>query len=320
MLRNGVAVNLYMFGGGTNYGFWNGAVSSDAQPFQPVTTSYDYRAALDEAGRPSAKFHRFRDVIARVRNVVPPPVPPSPPLARVAPFPLDEHVPLAAMLEDPLRAERPIWMETLGKSFGYVLYRTTLNGPRNGTMHLDDLHDYAVVALDGKPIGRLDRRLGESCTPLHVDAARATLDVLVENGGRINYGPGLGRERKGMSRARLDDDELRYWRIYRLPFDEPPSGAFVRGVTNGPASYRGRFELTETGDVFLDVSALGKGVMWVNGHNAGRFWNVGPQRALYVPGVWLRRGVNEVVAFDLFGHDRAPSVCAAAGSDGVNGV
>jgi beta-galactosidase len=146
----------------------------------------------------------------------------------------------------------------------------------------------------------LDRRLGESRAPIRIGRARARLDILVENGGRINYGPDLPFERKGITRAvRLNGRELQGWDIYPLPLDDPREFAFAAGAASAPALYRGAFDVAEPADTFLDVADLGKGALWVNGRNAGRYWNIGPQRALYVPGVWLRAGANDVVALDL---------------------
>jgi len=326
MLRDGTSVNFYMFAGGTNFGFWNGATGSETQPYQPVTTSYDYQAALDEAGRPTPKYHRFREVIARERGSNPPPVPDSPRVIDVPHFTLNESVTLADVLGEPVRSEHPLPMEALGQAFGYISYRTTLRGPKTGVLALEAPNDYAVVSLDGKPIAHIDRRLHQShtapvLTSLTVEAAHATLEILVENGGRINYGPGLGRERKGVSSAvTFDAEALHDWEIYVLPLSAPPDTGFTSGCRAAPAFYRGGFVLDATldatrdaatgriGSTFLDVRSLRKGSLWVNGHNAGRFWDIGPQHSLYIPGVWLRPGFNEVIALDLFAHDRPPRI------------
>jgi beta-galactosidase len=313
MLRSGISTNIYMFHGGTNFGFWNGSTGTPAQPYQPVTTSYDYQAALDEAGRPTAKYYRFRDAIARVRGSAPRPVPSSPELVAVPPFALTESVPLSAVLGEPVASTRPLSMEALGQAFGYVWYRTTLRGPRAGLLALEEACDYAVVSVDGRPIAHLDRRLNQTQAPVTIAGERATLDILVENGGRINYGPGLGRERKGISgTVTWGEEELLEWQIFSVPCEEPPSSGFAAGSSEAAAFYRGTFDLDAIGDTYLDVRELHKGSLWINGHNAGRFWDIGPQRALYVPGVWLRRGHNDVVALDLFGHDRAPGLLSAA--------
>jgi beta-galactosidase len=312
MLRSGVCVNIYMFAGGTNFGFWNGATGTPLQPYQPITTSYDYQAALDEAGRPTAKYHRFREVIARECGTPLRPVPASPALIEIAPFSLNESVPGSGVLGDPAAFGRPLPMEALGQGYGYILYRTHLRGPRAAMLRIENVCDYAVITLDETSIVHLDRRLNQSEALVTVESEHALLEILVENGGRINYGPGLGHERKGISRAvKWGDEELLDWQMYALPFDKPPAEGFSPGCRAIPAFYRGGFSIDEIGDTFLDVRELRKGSLWINGRNAGRFWDIGPQKALYVPGVWLRRGYNQVVALDLFARDRPARIHGA---------
>lgn len=301
MLREGCSVNVYMFHGGTNFGFWNGANSSPEHPYQPDTTSYDYDAALDEAGRPTEKYVLFREVIARETGVAPPPVPPSPRTIAVPEFALAHACSLLGTnLGRAFESDLPQTMEALGQSFGYALYRKVLSGPLDAELEIDAVRDYAVVAVDGEVAATLDRRLGESRARLRSSSAHPRLDILLENGGRINYGPDLPFERKGITRSvRLDGRELRGWQIYSLPFDDVSGFTYEAGAHAAPALYRGRMSIDAPGDTFIDVSALGKGALWVNGRNAGRFWNIGPQTALYVPGVWLHSGENDVVALDL---------------------
>ncbi len=316
MLREGCAVNVYMFHGGTNFGFSNGANSVPDHPYQPTTTSYDYDAALDEAGRPTAKYFRFREVIASETGVAPPPVPAVQDMMEIPEFALPESCSLLdAPLDEGVYGESPQPMETLGQAFGYILYRTEIAGPVSGELEIDAVRDYAVVALDGEIVARLDRRLGESRASITCSRSRAKLDILVENCGRINYGPGLPFERKGITNAvRLNERELHGWRMISLPFDDPAGFIFDRAGARAPALHRGVMRVQKPGDTFLDVSSLGKGVLWVNGRNAGRFWNIGPQRALYVPGVWLHAGDNDIVAFDVFAHAVAPRIRGIRGT------
>jgi beta-galactosidase len=191
-------------------------------------------------------------------------------------------------------------MEALGQSYGYILYRTHLAGPLAGELRLDELHDYAEIFLNGKLAGTLNRRLGESSLPIHSDAAKITLDILVENTGRINFKKELREERKGITeKVTLSGRPLQDWQIYSLPMQDLSHIVFKDAIASGPAFYRASFDLVTPGDTFLDMSHWGKGVAWVNGHALGRFWNIGPQQSLYVPGPWLRSGKNEIVIFDL---------------------
>jgi beta-galactosidase len=306
MLTRGYSVNFYMFHGGTTFGFWNGANYDRRNGYRPQTTSYDYDAALDEAGRPSRKFPLFREVIARHRPGVTLPEPPAPaPVIAIPRFTPGQSVSLVAsgLLGTPVRAERPRTFEALGVSFGYVLYRTRLAGPAQGTLVLGGLRDYAVVTLGGSVVGTLDRRLRQDSLALVVPAGGATLDVLVENTGRINFGRDLVHDWKGLTgEVTFAGRTVSGWEMYRLPMDDPRAARFRRGAAmdqSPPTLFRGTFTLSDVGDTWLDLRGWGKGVVWVNGHNLGRFWEVGPQRTLYLPGPWLRRGTNEVVVLDL---------------------
>ncbi|MGI8499023.1 MAG: glycoside hydrolase family 35 protein [Gemmatimonadaceae bacterium] len=302
MLARGYSVNLYMFHGGTTFGLMNGAnVSRDG--YLPQTTSYDYDAALDESGRPTAKFFRFRDVIRRHRaGASLPGVPRQARSVAIPAFELTEVAPLWNALGAPTRSERPRGMEALGQSFGSVLYRTTVSGAPTGDLVLGEVRDYARIYVNGSLVGTLDRRLHQDRLPISIPPGGARLDILVENSGRVNFTKALRSERKGITqRVMLGDRELTGWEMFSLPMTSPGRLPFhtVSGDAPTPAFYRGRFRLDRPGDSFLDTRGWGKGSVWVNGHHLGRFWSIGPQQTLYVPGPWLRRGRNEVVVFDL---------------------
>ena len=300
MLAQDAGVNIYMFHGGTTFGFWNGANSDRSHPYQPTVTSYDYEAALDEAGRPTPKYFAFRRAIEAATGSRLPAVPPAPQLIDVPEFSLDEAAPLSAAQTRIVTAERPLPMEALGQNFGYILYRTRALSKFDAVLRVEHLRDYAAVTIDGTCVGYLDRRDGSD--RLHVSGrAGSLIEILAENAGRINYGPDLRFERKGIDgRVFLGDEELRGWEIAPLPLERISDIVFEPGAPPAPAFYRGTFTLERPGDTFFDVRSLGKGALWINGHNAGRFWNEGPQRTLFVPGVWLRKGQNEAIALDLF--------------------
>ena len=307
MLERGASVNVYMFHGGTNFGFWNGANSSETVPYQPTTTSYDYEAALDEAGRPTPKYFAFREAIARAAGRDAPEVPPAPLTIDVPAFSLDSCAAFMDAAAPPVESDSPLPMEAIGQQSGFLLYRTIVEGPFDALLQVDEVRDYAVVMLDDAVAGRLDRRSMTSSVRVASRHAYAKLEILVENCGRINYGPGLRFEQKGITRrVTLGARELLDWQLFALPFDDLGALRFQEGTSSKPAFYRGSFFIERPEGTFLDVRDLGKGALWVNGRNAGRFWNIGPQRALYVPGSWLHPGENEAVAFDLFPHEQAP--------------
>jgi beta-galactosidase len=308
MLEHRCSINLYMLCGGTNFGFFNGANGSAREAYAPVTTSYDYLAAIDEAGRPTAKYFAFRDAIARHRAVPPRVVPPPAETIAFPPCALDESAALDDVMAQPIASERPMPMERCEQPFGYILYRTILPRAGSGRLEIEELHDYATILLDRKLLGYLDRRKGENSLRMDVSESEGTLEILVENCGRINYGPLIGGECKGITRAvRWNGEELLGWDVFPLPLDDLSRLRFSSGPRPAPAFHRGIVHLREARDTFVDTSALGKGVLFVNGRNAGRYWRIGPQRSLYVPGTWLRAGANEIITFDITPLD-APTV------------
>jgi beta-galactosidase len=304
MLDQGYSVNLYMFHGGTSFGFMNGANSKTGTYF-PDVTSYDYGAPLDESGRPTPLYFAMRDIIVRHDRAIgaplPPPVPVSPPTMKIASFPLTESISLWKALPTPVEKQQPVTMEELGQSYGYILYRTTIAKPAKGTLKFALLHDYAQIYLNGKLAGTLDRRLAQSSLPIQVTEPNTQLDVLVENTGRVNYTVAIRSEWQGIrGPVTLAGTPLTGWKIYTLPMVDPASLSYsTKTVQSGPVFYRAHFNLKKTDDTFLDLSSFNKGQVWVNGHNLGRFWKIGPQRTLYLPGPWLKKGENTVVVFDL---------------------
>ena len=301
ILRQGYSVSLYMFHGGTSFGWMNGA-NSDGKNYEPDVTSYDYNGPLDESGRPTPKYFTFRDVIAKAAGTTPPPVPTQAPTTKVPAFRLEEGVSLWKVLPPPVHAEQVLSMEDLDQAYGYILYRKRLDGPAGGDLVLDELHDYAQVYLDGKLVGSIDRRLAQNHLRLNVPQDGARLDILVENTGRINFNVVLRGERKGITKqVTLAGKPLLGWDIYPLPMTETSKLPFARTPCDGACFYRATFHVDTPADTFLDTSAFTKGAVWLNGQPLGRIWSIGPQKALYIPGPWLRSGENEVVVFDLNG-------------------
>jgi beta-galactosidase len=301
MLERGYSINLYMFHGGTTFGFMNGA-NIDNNRYFPQTSSYDYDAALNESGRLTPKYFAFRDAIARHLGTSLPPVPASAAPITIPPFEISPMAPLWALLDKGVPAERPRSMESFGQSYGYILYRTTLRDQARGDLIVRDVRDYAQVYVNGSPIGTIDRRLGQDRLTLDVAAAGARLDILVENSGRVNFNKPMREERKGITReVLLNDKELTGWTVFTLPMPGPPVSprASAAGTFEGAGIHRGTFHLATTGDTFLDTRRWGKGTVWINGYHLGRFWDIGPQQTMYVPGPWLRVGRNEIVVFSF---------------------
>jgi beta-galactosidase len=300
ILAQSYSISIYMFHGGTSFGWMNGA-NWDKNQYQPDVTSYDYDSPLDESGRPAAKYKLFREAIAKATGVEPPPVPESAPTVAVPAAALTQSVSLWNTLPASVTSSQPLSMEDLDQAYGYILYRTAIASAAKGDLVLDELHDYAVIYANGQPIGTLDRRLGQNTLAVDL-AANTKLDILVENSGRINFSLKLRGERKGITKqVTLAGKPVTGWQIFTLPMSTPEKLGFSSAACNGPCFYRGTLQVDAVGDTFLDTSAFTKGFVWVNGHALGRIWSIGPQKALYLPGPWLRKGVNDVIVFDLDG-------------------
>ncbi len=318
MLEDGASFSIYMAHGGTTFGFYTGA----DRPFKPDTSSYDYDAPITEAGWITPKFEQTRALFAQ--HLLPGetlPDPPAPnPVISIPAVAATESAPLLANLPAPLTDERPRTMEAYDQDFGCILYRTTLPAGPAATLEAKAIHDIGQVFLDGRRLGFTDRRSRNYRVELPARTRPATLDVLVEAMGRVNFGVEV-HDRKGihapvtLAAAGGPKTELRDWQIYRLPADAAMLGALnfqaVSPATNAaqPAFWRATVKVDQPGDCFLDMRPWSKGYAWVNGHHLGRFWNIGPQQTMYVPGPWLKAGDNEIVILDLIGPEK-PEIAA----------
>jgi beta-galactosidase len=302
LLSAGASVNLYMFHGGTNFGFTNGA--NDKHTYRPTVTSYDYDAPLDEAGDPTPKYAAFRGVIARHAPVPDAPVPEPSKKLNVLDIPLTQVSPLFGSLDRLGRAvssHTPLTMESLGQSFGFVLYETALTVGGPALLNVGSVRDRAQVFVGGQPVGVLEREKHERALTFTVPPGGAMLSLLVENQGRVNYGEAI-HDRKGLIGAvTVNGAELTGWTNRPLPLDDLGGLVFASAEAPavGPAFHRGEFTVDEPADTFLDPAGWTKGNAWINGFPLGRFWSRGPQRRLYVPGPALRSGTNEVILLEL---------------------
>ena len=304
MLRQGYSVSMYMFHGGTSFGWMNGA-NSNGKNYEPDTTSYDYDAPLSESGQPTPKFVAFRDAITRVTGKTPPAIPSSIP-ARA--YPIHPHPTAASLwqnLPKPVESDKLLTMEDLDQSYGYILYRTQLPAGLSRELIIDSLHDYAQIYVDRKLLGTLDRRLDQSHLTLPAVAIPATLDILVENSGRVNFTKVIRTERKGIAGSvSIAGRQPQHWQIYSLPMSNLTALHFTSSPCEGPCFYRFTMDVAgmhAPADTFLNTHALSKGIVFLNAQPLGRFWSVGPQFTLYTPGPWLHPGVNDVILFDLNG-------------------
>jgi beta-galactosidase len=301
LLTAGASVNIYMFHGGTNFGFTNGANHDHA--YAPTITSYDYDAPLTESGDPGPKYHAFREVIARHASVPDEPAPAPSNKLPTATIELDRHaalLPQAGTLAEPVHAENPPTMEELGRRSGYVLYRTTLPAAGDGLLHFaGGVGDRAQVFVDGAPVGVLERERHDETLPVRVPRPGATLDVLVENMGGVNYGSRIGDPKGLLGPVTLNAAALNGWDCHPLALDDLSRLPFTSENATGPAFHHGTFDVRTPADTFLALPGWTKGQAWVNGFHLGRYWNRGPQHTLYVPAPVLRPGSNDLVLLEL---------------------
>ncbi|XP_075772516.1 beta-galactosidase-1-like protein 2 isoform X2 [Pelodiscus sinensis] len=312
VLKMGASINLYMFHGGTNFGFMNGALDFDE--YKPDVTSYDYDAVLTEAGDYTSKFFKLRQLFSKIIGQ---PLPLPPVVTGKASYgtvQLPQYLSLWEALPyivEPIRSEFPVNMENLpvndgnGQAYGYTLYETVITG--GGQLHSrDHIRDRAQVFVNTLFIGYLDYNTVELSVPEGQGFRK--LRLLVENCGRVNYGLMLNEQRKGLiGDVFLNNTPLRNFKIYSLEM-KPGFIESLRGFTAwstvpdyamGPAFLRGNLQVQYLPrDTFLKLEGWEKGVVFVNGKNLGRYWKIGPQETLYLPATWLKPGNNEIIVFE----------------------
>jgi beta-galactosidase len=317
MLSKGISFSLYMTHGGTSFGHWAGANSPG---FAPDVTSYDYDAPINEYGLATPKYTLLRDVLQKYADKRLPAVPSLPAaLISVPQFSLTEYAPLTAGITRTVRSRDVQTMEELDMGFGSMVYETSLPAlDRPSLLTLTDAHDFAQVYVDGAYIGKIDRVKNEKSLLLPAVKEGARLTITLEAMGRINFGRAI-KDFKGITEGVTVHTEspsgheltydLKQWTIGLIPdaYEDAvkalkaASPSEISPLTTRAGYYRGYFTLKKTGDTFLNTSAFGKGQVYVNGHALGRYWKIGPQQTLYVPGCWLKKGRNEVIVLDVVG-------------------
>ena len=311
LLKNKRSVNFYVIHGGTNFGFTAGANAFSPNQYQPDITSYDYDAPINEQGQPTAKYFTLRNLIAKYVAYKIPDVPKEITAIEIPAIDMKYMTTIWNRLTQPILSVQPKPMEDYGQNQGLILYRTKLIGHKSGKLKIWEPHDYALVFLNNKFIDTVYRDGGNWTVDLpKTEVENPTLDILVEGMGHINFAQFM-IDRKGITdRVTLNGMTLMNWEIFPLPMDT----AFVtkaaqadRGMDfrNG-MFFKGHFSLTETGDTYFDLHNYSKGMVYVNGHNLGRHWNIGPQQRLYCPAGWLKKGNNEIIVFDLLQTESKP--------------
>jgi beta-galactosidase len=307
MLDHKASFSIYMIHGGTSFGLWAGA---NCQPYAPETSSYDYDAPISENGSETAKYDELRNTLKKYLQPgeVLTDVPAAIPVQKIAPFNLTMVAPIMEQLKKPVLSDTTLYMEDLNQGYGMMVYETTLPAGAKSKLDFTEVHDYAEVFIDNKLIGVLNRMKNDHIIEIPALPKGARLRVFVEAMGRVNYGYYL-HDRKGLQGevyniAGAQKVMLKGWKHYSIPLGEgnPAFKYKAIGATpklNEPAFYKGYFNVKSNSDFYLDMRWFKKGVAWINGHCLGRYWNIGPTQTMYVPGVWLNKGKNEVVILDM---------------------
>ncbi len=302
-VKDSVSFNFYMVHGGTNFGFTSGANYDKEHDLQPDITSYDYDAPISEAGWATPKYTALRTLLMQSVPYKVPPVPLPPPVITIPSVRLTKTVDLFTIVNQikPVVCDTPQTFEDLNQGYGYVLYRKSFQEPANGKLEIKGLRDYALVYINKKRVAQLSRTSNTYSCNITIPA-NGILDILVENMGRINYGERITDNLKGMiAPITINDAEVKgNWKMYKLPMDKEPGVKTYSSnyINEHPVIYNGSFTLAKTGDTFLDMQQWGKGIVFINGYHLGRYWAAGPQQTLYVPGCWLKKGINTITIFE----------------------
>lgn len=313
MLDRNISFSLYMTHGGTSFAHWGGA---NFPNFSPTTTSYDYDAPIGESGNITPKFYEVRNLLKNYLQEGEElgEIPDSIPTISIPAFRLEEVAPLFDNLPEAKISEDIQSMEFFNQGWGSILYRTQLEpSTEEQTLVITEPNDWTQVFIDGKRVATLSRLKGEATVKLPALKEAAQLDILVEAMGRMNFGKGIydwkGITEKVELSSRSGNKEVKNWQVYNIPVDY--EFAASRNYTNGgkvegaPAFYRATFTLDKVGDTNINMSNWSKGLVWVNGYAIGRFWEIGPQQSLYMPGCWLKEGENEIIILDMASPQKA---------------
>ena len=334
MLSKGISFSLYMTHGGTSFGHWAGANSPG---FQPDVTSYDYDAPINEYGHTTPKYFELREMMAKHNDGKKlPAVPKAPmPLVSVPTFKFTEYKPLIYGYTKKTVEQAPKTFEEYDMGWGTMAYVVSLPANDKPSTLTGEFHDFALVYLENKYIGKIDRVKNEKSLDLPAMPDSGKLTIVVEGMGRINFGRAI-KDYKGIvgnvtitSQSPYGEITLKptAWTQLAIPDDYQNAVKALSGNSMADAElketvakahpdavikidpwgeskagyYRGYFNLKKVGDTFINMEAFGKGQVYVNGHALGRFWQIGPQQTLYLPGCWLKKGKNEVIVLDVVG-------------------
>jgi len=306
LLSTHKSFNFYVIHGGTNFGYTAGANAFNPTQYQPDITSYDYDAPIDEQGKPKAKYFMLRRLIEQYTKRTLPAVPAPIPTIELNGITLQKHSTIWQHLPAPIKSAQPLSFEALDQNQGLVVYKTKLIGHKSGNLTITEPHDFALVFLNGVYIDSVYRDGGKWTVKLPKSTVKdPVLEIVMEGMGHINFAQYM-IDRKGITdRVMLNGMTLMNWEMYPLPMTgtsvEKMSTKYIDGNDTRPGSlFVGGFAVDTIGDTFIDMHNYRKGMVYINGHLLGRYWNKGPQERLYCPASYLQKGNNKIIVFDFF--------------------
>ena len=295
-----------MIHGGTNFGYTAGANAFNPTQYQPDITSYDYDAPIDEQGRPKPKYFMLRRLIEKYTGRALPDVPAPIATIEIPAIKLQKHSNIWQHLPTPIKSSQPLSFEAMDQNQGLVIYKTKLVGHKSGNLTITEPHDFALVYLNGEYVDSVYRDGGKWMVKLPKSTVKdPVLEIVMEGMGHINFAQYM-IDRKGITdRVTLNGMTLMNWEMYPLPMSatsvDKMSAKYIDGNDNRSGNlFVGVFNVDTTGDTFIDMRNYRKGMVYVNGHLLGRYWNKGPQERLYCPASYLQKGSNKITVFDFF--------------------
>ena len=299
------SVNIYMFHGGTNFGFTSGA--NYYEKLMPDVTSYDYDALLTEWGDTTPKYEAFKEVIRRHTAIPEFPLTTVIQKKRYGKQTVRQRVSLFETLDtisQKIHSNYPLSMEALNQGRGYIYYRSQIGPARPiDDFRLISAMDRAHIYINNqlKTI-QYDLEIGQK-ESFVLEMPENELGILIENMGRVNYSVKMNHQHKGIKDGVLINGAFQSeWEMYALPMDNLEHIDFTKSYHVGQPSFsRFVIDIEETGDTFIDLAGWGKGFVTVNGFNIGRFWEKGPQKRMYIPAPILKIGSNEIIVFESDG-------------------
>ncbi len=324
----GASFNFYMFHGGTNFGFNAGANHNPGKAYEPTITSYDYCALLNEWGDYTPGYHAVRELLHKHQGLEMKELPPSPELQTIGTVELTESAGLFENLEnigEKHRVPVPESMEYFGQNFGMIYYETVIRGHYDPIpLMIRNVHDFGFVYVDDKYKKFIDRTvytqtgkfsLGSLFKKFTKDDQDTTtvfigsvdgekkIGLLVDTMGRVNYGEKMN-DRKGFSDIYIANQRQMGYDVWTLPLDNLDKLQYKKAEKfnkdKGAMFYKGTFKASSKADCFVHLDGFEKGYVWINGFNLGRYWSVGPQKSLYLPGSLLKEE-NEIVVCETLG-------------------